>query len=122
MVLAGHDIAFELSVSGDVEQPGPGLFPGMSLLRVFKESLTNVVKHSGAKKVAVLMEFEKNHFRMTVRDDGRGMPPEKGSGRGLKNMTNRIEELGGFVTCRNEQGTHLVFELPLPLKTNAMQG
>ena len=121
MVLAGHNIAFELSVSGDVEQPGPGLFPGMSLFRVFKESLTNVVKHSGAKKVAVRMEFEKNRFRMTVKDDGRGIPPEKGSGRGLKNMTSRIEELGGTVTCQNRQGTELAFDIPLPMKSAAAQ-
>ncbi|MEI6396249.1 MAG: ATP-binding protein, partial [Verrucomicrobiota bacterium] len=98
---------------------GPGLFPGMSLFRVFKESVTNAVKHSGARRVAALMEFTPSRFRLTVWDNGRGMGAAPGSGRGLANMAARIQELGGTMTCRSEQGTQLVFELPLPLKTPA---
>ena len=118
-LLSAHGIDFELSVSGDSDQPGPGLFPGMSLFRVFKESVTNAVKHSSARRVAALMEFTPSRFRLTVWDNGRGMGAAPGSGRGLANMAARIQELGGTMTCRSEQGTQLVFELPLPLKTPA---
>ena len=119
MVLSAHGMDFDLSVSGDSDQPGPGLFPGMSLFRVFKESVTNAVKHSGASRVAALMEFTQSRFRLTVWDNGRGMGAAPGSGRGLANMAARIQELGGTMTCRSEQGTQLVFDLPLPLKTPA---
>ena len=115
MVLPAHGMDFNLSVSGSSDQPGPGLFPGMSLLRVFKEALTNAVKHSGARRVEVLMEFTKTAFRLTVRDNGRGMDAAPGPGRGQANMAARIQELGGTMTCRSEQGTELVFEIPLPV-------
>ena len=115
LVLRAHGMDFDLSVSGASDQPGPGLFPGMSLLRVFKEVLTNIVKHSGASRVVVLVEFTKTAFRLTVRDNGCGMGATPGPGRGQANMAARIQELRGTMACRSEQGTELVFEIPLPV-------
>lgn len=116
LVLPAHGIEFALAVSGDSDQPGPGIFPGMSLFRVFKEAVTNAVKHSGASRVEAHLEFLPHHFRMTVQDNGRGMGAAPGLGRGQANMAARVAELGGTMTHRGEVGTKLVFELPLPLK------
>ena len=120
LVIPGHGMSFDLSVSGPSDQPGPGLFPGMSLLRVFKEALTNAVKHSGATRIEATMEFAPASFRLTVRDNGRGMGATPGSGRGQTSMAARVQELGGTMTCRSkqgteQQGTELVFEIPLPV-------
>jgi signal transduction histidine kinase len=122
IVLNGHGMDFNLSVSGDSDQPGPGLFPGMSLFRVFKEALTNAVKHSDASRVEVRMDFATDSFRLTMRDNGRGLGATPGSGHGLPNMAARIQDLGGTMTCRSEQGTELVFALPLPLPSEASWG
>jgi signal transduction histidine kinase len=119
MVLTAHGIDFDQVVSGPSDLPGPGLFPGMSLFRVFKEALTNTIKHSGARRVEVRLEFTPHAFRLTVRDDGRGMGDTPGAGRGQANMAARIAELGGTMTCRSDAGTQLVFALPLPLQTRA---
>lgn len=116
MVLSPHGIAFTFAEDGYATQPGPGLFPGLSLFRVFKEALTNAVKHSGCTEVTALAEFGPRQFRLTVRDDGRGIPSAAGGGRGLQNMASRIREMGGTMTSRSETGTELVFELPLPLQ------
>lgn len=116
IVLSPHRIEFTFAEEGYANQPGPGLFPGLSLFRAFKEALTNSVKHSGCTEVTVLAEFRTRLFRLTVRDNGRGMPFEAGAGRGLQNMASRIRELGGTMTSRSEAGTELVFELPLPLQ------
>ena len=115
IVITGHGMDFNLSVLGDSGQPGPGMFPGMSLFRIFKEALTNAVKHSGASRIEAFMDFTPASFRMTVRDNGRGMGATQGTGRGFPNMAARIKEFGGTMTCRSEQGTELVFEVPLPL-------
>jgi signal transduction histidine kinase len=114
--LAAHGIAFEMDIQGDSSVVGPGLFPGMSLLRVFKEALTNVVKHAEAARVDVLMRFEPTLFKMTIRDNGKGVGGSSASGRGLANMEARIRELGGCMETHAGQGTELVFEIPLPIK------
>jgi signal transduction histidine kinase len=115
MILEAHGIDFDCRVTGSCDQPGPGLFPGMSLFRVFKEALTNAVKHSRASRVWVSVEFEPGSLRLTVSDDGRGMGDEAGRGRGLRNMRDRIAELGGQMHRHSASGTRLVFELPIPL-------
>lgn len=117
MRLVAHGIAFEMDIRGDSNIAGPGLFSGMSLLRVFKESLTNVVKHAQAARVDVVMCFEPALFKMTIRDDGKGMGRTSASGRGLANMEARIRELGGRMETRAGQGAELVFEIPLPIKS-----
>ena len=117
MMLTAHGITFNLTVAGDVNVPGPGLFPGLSLLRVFKESLTNVVKHAGATRVDTVMQFSESLLRMSVRDDGKGVGESASSGRGLANMGARVRELGGTMTVSGDQGTELAFEVPLPIES-----
>ena len=119
LVLPPHGIAFAFAQTGYTDQPGPGLYPGLSLFRVCKEALTNAVKHSGCTQVTVLAEFGPRWFRLRVRDNGRGMSAEEANGRGLRNMAARIREMGGFMTRRSQGGTELVFEAPLPLTPSA---
>jgi len=116
MFLASHGIVFRLSIEGDTDLPGPGLFPGMSLLRIFKEAITNVSKHANASQVDVAMHFAPARFYLSIRDNGRGIGLNARSGRGMANMRSRIGELGGTLTCRVDQGTELIFEVPLPLR------
>ena len=111
-----HGIGFSLSVEGEGDAGGPGLFAGMSLFRIFKEALNNVVKHAGAGAVAVRLSLVEGRMRLIIKDEGRGGAQELKAGRGLRNMRQRIGELGGTMAVANEQGVHLTFEAPLPLK------
>ena len=43
------------------------------LFRIAQEALTNVARHSGARRVEVGLESRDGEIRLTVRDDGRGM-------------------------------------------------
>lgn len=116
MMLSAHGIDLNMRAEGDASIPGPGMMHGMSLLRVYKEAIANIVKHSGAKKVDVRMEFLPDLFRMTVADNGKGLPKKATGGRGLSNMRRRMEDMGGRVAEGEGQGTTLVFEVPLPIK------
>lgn len=117
MVLSPHGIAFDLQVEGDAELPGPGMSPGMSLFRVFKETLANVVKHAQANRVDVRMSFLPDQFRLVVADNGKGMEAGKSPGRGLSNIRKRIHGMSGRVTETAGPGTTLIFEVPLPIKS-----
>jgi signal transduction histidine kinase len=114
MRLPAHGVAFDLRIEGEPQyDEGPGLLPGLDLLRIYKEALTNVVKHAEASRVEVLFQFEAMRFRMTIRDNGKGFDAEASSGRGLASMESRIREWGGKMHRLAGPGAVLLFELPL---------
>ncbi len=119
LALAGHGIEFDLTVSGECADAGFGLFAGMSLFRVFKEMLSNVVKHSRATRVEAHFDFTRSGLRLTLQDNGCGTADTPQAGRGLSNMASRIAELGGTMTRGGGPGTAWVMELPLPMASPA---
>lgn len=92
------------------------------LFLVFKEALTNVVRHAAAGEVRIGLQLDGSCLRVSIEDDGCGFDPRVSpSGRdGLGNMRARIEKLGGFcqISSRLGQGTRIVVEVPIS-STNA---
>ena len=89
------------------------------LFSVFKEALTNIVRHAEASRVCVRANVIKNRLQLIVEDDGRGLSESKGRfnpGNGLKNMAGRMAELGGHFEIRNgsDRGTVVKIDSPLP--------
>lgn len=75
------------------------------------EAVQNAVKHSGAQQVDVELTDTELGVLFVVRDDGRGFPADAlsgdaltGDGRGLRNITDRVEALGGTLTIRSTPG------------------
>jgi signal transduction histidine kinase len=70
-----------------------------ALYRIAQEALTNVVKHANATQAIVTLKAEDGHVRLTVDDNGRGLPERSGkaahSTLGLTSMRERAEQLGG---------------------------
>jgi signal transduction histidine kinase/ligand-binding sensor domain-containing protein len=91
-----------------------------NLLRVAHEAVTNAVRHSGAKSLAVQVAFASDGVHLRVRDDGRGFDPAPWLGRqrgdhfGLVGMSERIRGAGGefHVTSREGEGTEIGCRLP----------
>jgi signal transduction histidine kinase len=96
------------------------------LFRVLQESLTNVHRHSGAKRADVSLQMAGNQVILRVRDYGNGMPPAmmhslrddgSGGGVGLAGMMERIREIGGNLEINSSAiGTEIVARVPV-LKT-----
>lgn len=91
-----------------------------NIFLAFKEALHNVVKHSGASEVVVLLKLEAADVTLTLTDNGRGFDPETvapapGRGNGLKNMRQRMEKIGGscVVNSRPGAGTQISFTVNL---------
>ena len=93
----------------------------ISLMRVLKEAIGNLVRHSEARRARVHVAFRPKLLGIVIQDDGRGFDPAdaRAGGRGLKIMRRRIEELGGGFKCRGRDGTTLCLTLPLPLQRAA---
>lgn len=67
------------------------------VLRAAQEALANIRKHAGASSVTLSLRSDGGGTQLRVRDDGVGI----GSGVpgfGLRNLTERVREVGGSVT------------------------
>ncbi|WP_104483429.1 GAF domain-containing sensor histidine kinase [Actinokineospora auranticolor] len=80
-----------------------------------REALSNVVRHAGALRVAVHLRRDRHNLRLTVADDGCGIPRGV-SQRGLKNLRERAEQVGGVCEVRSSprSGTTVTWQVPLP--------
>ncbi len=87
------------------------------LFLAVKESLNNVVKHSGARTVHLRVRFENQVLCVEVSDDGCGFEPgsEAMGSNGIRNLGERLKELGGEFHLESTRGTgtRSVFTLPL---------
>jgi signal transduction histidine kinase len=86
------------------------------LFLVFKEALTNVVRHSGATEVRLGIQVEQGELRLIIADNGRGVPLNARTEEmdGVNNMRSRIEKLGGRFEIAGEagKGTTVRFHVP----------
>jgi signal transduction histidine kinase len=92
-----------------------------NLLRIGQESVTNVIKHSGASRVKIELEFRAQSVVLRVHDDGRGFTPETSVGAheghfGLMGLKERTKRLEGKLTLESAPGagTRLEVEIPIP--------
>lgn len=90
------------------------------LFRILQESVSNILRHSKAKELEVLLIQRDNFIIMRVVDDGVGFDVEesKAGSYGLQNMHERAVEIGG--TCKiisvKNKGTRLEVKVPLMRK------
>jgi signal transduction histidine kinase len=82
-----------------------------------RESLHNVVKHSGASEVKIRIDAADHELVISIKDNGTGFDPEnlKFQGNGLVNMKKRLNDIGGIFCLSSvaDQGTEIVLTVPL---------
>lgn len=111
-----HNILFTAETSVEIVPESPGSLLWLNIIRIYKEALTNVIKHSEAGSVAVLLTVDLQRLVLIVQDDGIGLRENPAPGRGLPNMKKRAEEVGGRVTlAAADRGTRVVLEIPFPV-------
>jgi PAS domain S-box-containing protein len=84
------------------------------LIPSVREALTNVVKHAQATRVSVSLSVT-DEIVLIVTDNGVGMREADSGGRGLGNMAERAEALGGTCTLRAGESGGTVLEWRVPL-------
>ena len=66
-----------------------------ALAMCLRESVTNLVRHSGAKRASIRLRATEGAWQLTVADDGRGMVAGIGDGRGVAGMLARMAAVEG---------------------------
>ncbi len=93
----GTDVPIDLSVA---DLPAFSGGADREILGIAQEALTNAVRHARARKIVMHAEGVRSiGFRLSVADDGRGIPKEHhGSGFGMTSMQERAERIGASLT------------------------
>lgn len=110
--LKSHATSFMNVTSVPTEMTQTGREPALSLeaksllFSIAHNALTNAHRHAAAKRVAVDLTFDEEHCRLSVSDDGIGLPDDYTKrGTGFTNMSAAAERLGGHLVV--EQRGHL---------------
>jgi signal transduction histidine kinase len=84
------------------------------LLAITGEALSNTARHANAHHVQLSVKTEADTLRLTVADDGQGIPLDYVAGYGLRNMVDRARLLEGELEINSQpgQGTRLQLITP----------
>ncbi len=110
-VLWSHCATFEkiTAVPAKMSQSGtePPLAPEVRtrLFSVAHNALTNAYLHAQPGRVEVKLDFEADHTRLSVSDDGVGLPDDYAErGRGFDGMRTDAEQMGGKLIVESGEG------------------
>lgn len=94
-----------------------------TLFRVIQEAVSNIAKHSHAKKASIIIIFDKDMVKVRIKDDGIGFDVKHATaskirpkGLGIVGMKERVELINGNITIAsnpNKKGTAIEIEIPL---------
>ena len=87
-----------------------------ALYRIVQEALTNIVKHSRAGRVSIVVGRKDGAVSVVVEDDGVGFEPTRTreEGLGLIGMRERVALLGGRLTIESRPGAGTTFVAEVP--------
>lgn len=105
MATKNVDVQFQI---GDLEDKRLDLDFRQNVYLAFKEMINNIVKHSNATEVLVIIE-KNNHFVLKVSDNGTVKDVKPIQGQGLRNLKMRAERIGGTIKIQQEDGFHVTF-------------
>lgn len=89
---------------------------GVAAYRMVQESITNTIKHAGASRMWIRLDWDADMLRLAVTDDGGGARGGEGGGHGLIGMRERITACGGQLSTGpgpDEIGFRVMATLPV---------
>jgi two-component system sensor histidine kinase UhpB len=85
--------------------------------RIVQESLTNVIRHSGASEARVTLQAEDDRVHVFVVDNGHGLPPDGVPlDGGIRSMRERALLIGAALTWTSVTGGGAEIRLQIPVR------
>ncbi|MGW0876124.1 sensor histidine kinase [Streptomyces sp. NPDC002740] len=79
------------------------------------EAVSNAVRHSAAGRLELTARMEDTVLILSIRDNGRGIPPKHKAGVGLRSMKERAAEIGGRLEVTTAPGEGTLVRASLPV-------
>ena len=93
------------------------------LFSMAHNALTNAFLHARAGVVEVRLDFEADRVRLSVSDDGAGLPEGFGErGRGFKGMNDDAERMGGTLVVESRDGVGKTIACLVPYEADKRGG
>ena len=92
------------------------------LFRIAQEALTNIARHAGAARVLIQLALEGENIRLSIIDDGKGLPDdetESPPSLGMVGMRARARQCGGELSVSPAPPHGLRIEAVVPLRRQA---
>jgi len=96
----------------------------INVFRILQESLTNVARHSRAKRVFVALTRVEEGLVLEIRDNGHGteLPNKPKLGHGLVGIRERVLLLGGVMEIASANGEGFAIHVRIPVATYELSG
>ena len=105
-------VTVHVSIDGERRTLAPGV--ELAAYRIVQESLTNVLRHSGASEADLSLRYGCDDLTVEVTDNGHNGASQKSDGNGLNGMRERVALLrGDFDAGETTQGFRVSARLPL---------
>ena len=122
-VLEAHAATFTVITSVPAEFGWHGAEPPLSIIdksllfSIAHNALTNVIRHAGASRVVIDLDYGDDQLRLSVSDNGKGLPEDyETRGHGFRNMRADAERMGGSLEVesnRTDGGTTVTCVVPV---------
>lgn len=111
------ELDLDIATGVDARIPKP---QKANLLFIIREAVSNSLRHSGARRIAVSLHISGQSGRLRIQDDGRGcdFSAIPADGCGLKNIRARARDLGGEPRFSSPSGRGVEITLDWPLAAN----
>ena len=86
------------------------------MIAIVKEAMANIIKHSNATKVSVMLREHPGFYQLLIEDNGTKISQNKQPGIGLTNMRQRVEALGGNIHFRTDAGSAIIVSIRKEMK------
>lgn len=89
-----------------------------TIFRIVQESLTNVARHSAAKRSKIGLTIEPKNIYLTIEDNGKGITEDEianSKSLGLVGIKERVHSVNGKVTITGEPGKGTILKIIIPL-------
>jgi signal transduction histidine kinase len=111
-----RDVEFSFRAPDERQDIKMGADIRREVFLIFKESVTNIVRHSGCSKADIEFLIADGWLELRLSDDGRGFDPARAhDGNGLMSMRQRAIRIGGALTVTSNEGQGTTVRLKAPL-------
>jgi signal transduction histidine kinase len=81
------------------------------LYSICLELINNILKHAKATEASIECRIQSGECRMVISDNGKGISENNSSGKGLRNIAERVKSLGGTWKVKSDEGNGVVNEI-----------